>query len=62
MIGDRTDALRREHQRLIAESADLRQRHEVLEAAPFDHLEHSTHIKRLHAHLEALHLYLASLL
>jgi hypothetical protein len=62
VIGDRPDALRREHERLIAESAELKERHGALEAASFDHLEHSAHIKRLHAHLEALHLYLASLL
>jgi hypothetical protein len=56
-----TDAIRREHQRLSVDGADLRRRHEVLEQQPFDHNEHAAHVKRLRAHLEALHLYLASL-
>jgi hypothetical protein len=58
---DRSDALRREYERLIDEGAELRRRHEALERAPFDHLEHAAHIRRLHAHLEALHAYLARL-
>ncbi|HEY5618007.1 MAG TPA: hypothetical protein VIK60_08680 [Vicinamibacterales bacterium] len=60
MAGDSRNTIYLEHERLIAEGIALKRRHEALERTPFDHVEHAAHIKRLHAHLEALHTYLAS--
>jgi hypothetical protein len=55
------DEIAREHARLLAEQAALREEHMRLEANPGDVPGHIEHSRRLRAHIEALHAHIAAL-
>jgi hypothetical protein len=56
-----TEELEAEHDALLVEHRSLQAEHDVVHTLPLDGAAHVAHIRKLRAHLERLHAYVAAL-